>query len=215
MLTSKRLWPLLAVFTLTCSTTCNKTRQNPPPRTSMVNPFEQYLTTEGDTVKITLHPNSTPVELGYSFIVSDTGTVYEIGIRLPDSGSIYPVTLWDGVTQAVLARQNIKVNSPTGFSWFDLTSTNAQVSIAANHIYVISVNMTPTNVPPAGTPADYNFYDIERTDRGNIFPMTESYVTYQYEYTQTSYSPTFPANLSEYLNYINGIVDIGFSHTGQ
>jgi hypothetical protein len=214
MLTSKRLWLLLSVFTLTCSTTCNK-KQNPPPRISMINPFNQYLQDEGDTVKVTLHPNELPVELGYSFIVSDTGTVYEIGIRLPDSGNIYPVTLWDGATQTVLARQNIKVSSPTGFSYFDLTSTNAQVSIAANHPYVISVNMTPTNPPPAGAPVDYDFYDIRRTDEGNIFPMTKGYVTYQYEYTQTCYTPTFPANLSEYLNYINGIVDIGFSHTSQ
>ena len=77
--------------------------------------------------------------------------------------------------------------------------------------------MTPINPSPAGTPVDYNFWlTYERTDRGNIFPDDrKAMLTYQYEYTQTSYSPTFPANLSEYLNYINGIVDIGFSHTGQ
>lgn len=215
MLRSITVWLVLPVFVLMSSTTCTKSRHNPPPRISTVNPFNQYLTQKGDTVEVTLHPNATPVELGYSFTVSDTGTIYQLGIRLPDTGYIYPVTLWDGVTQAVLARQNIKVASAGSITYIDLTTTNSLVSIVANHQYVVSVNMTPTNLPPAGGPPDYNFYDINRTDRGNIFPMTEGYVTFGYEYTQTSTSPTFPAQLSIYTDYINGIVDIGFSHTVQ
>jgi hypothetical protein len=181
----------------------------------MINPFNQYLKDKGDTMNIEVDPASFPVELGYSFVASDTGTVYEIGIRLPDSGNTYTVTLWDGVTQAVLARKNIEVNSPLGFAYTDLSSTNEQVSIAANHTYVISVNTNPVNTPPAGKAVDYNIYDVSRTDRANIFPMTESYITFQYEYTQASYTPAFPGLLSTYLNFLNGIVDIGFSHTGQ
>jgi hypothetical protein len=181
----------------------------------MINPFNKYLQDKGDTVKISLDPASFPVELGYTFVASDTGTVYEIGIRLPDSGNTYTVTLWDAATQAVLARKNIEVNSPSGFAYYDLSSTNEQVSIAANHTYVISVNTNPVNTPPAGKATDYNIYDIERTDQANIFPMTEGYITYQYEYTQASYTPTFPGQLSVYQNFLNGIVDIGFSHTSQ
>ncbi|HXD78181.1 MAG TPA: DUF4082 domain-containing protein [Puia sp.] len=213
MLRSRSLWLLLPVFVLASSTTCTKSRHNPPPRVSTVNPFNQYLAQTGDTTLVTLHPNETPVELGYSFTVSDTGTIYQMGIRLPDTGNVYPVTLWDGVTQAILARQDIKAANAAAFTYIDLTATHAQVSIAANHQYVVSVNMTPTNLPPAGAPSDYNFYDVHRTDRGNIFPMTEGYVTYGYEYTQTSTAPTFPGQLSIYTDFINGIVDIGFSHT--
>src|SRR5580704_14306278 len=118
MLHSKAFWLLLpAVFTLTCSTTCTK-KHIGPPRVTMINPFNQYLKDKGDTMKIEVDPASFPVELGYSFVASDTGTVYEIGIRLPDSGNTYTVTLWDGATQAVLARENIKVNSPTSFSYY-------------------------------------------------------------------------------------------------
>ena len=215
MLKSKSLWLLIPLFTLTCSTTCTKSRHNPPGRVTMVNPFNQYLTAEGDTVHVTLHPNSTPVEIGYSFVASDTGTVYQLGIRLPDTGNTYTVTLWDGVTQTALARKNIQVTSLGSIEYVDLTTDNSQVSIAANHNYVISVNLNPVNELPAGTPVDYNFYDIVRTDRANVFPMTESYITYQYEYTQTSYTPTFPGQLSIYQNFINGIVDIGFSHVSQ
>ncbi len=216
MLRSNGHWLLLTMlYTLTCSTTCSKKHVPNGGRVSMVNPFNQYLQHTGDTIKITVDNASFPIELGYTFTASDTGTVYEIGIRLPDSGNTYTVTLWDGATQAVLARENIKVNSPTGFSYYDLTSTNAQVSIAANHTYVISVNTNPVNLPPAGKAVDYNIYDITRTDQANIFPMTEGYITYLYEYTQAAYTPTYPGLLSIYQNYLNGIVDIGFSHTSQ
>jgi hypothetical protein len=215
MLRSKRLWLLLPLYLLTCSATCTKTRHNPPPRISTVNPFKQYLGAEGAAVNVSLHANTTPVEIGYSFVASDTGTIYQLGIRLPDSGNTYPVTLWDGQTQAVLARQNIEITNPASFAYVDLTATNAQVSLTANHTYVISVNLTPINTPPAGAAPDYNFYDVRRTNDANIFPLTESYITYQYEYTQTSTGPTFPGQISAYQDFINGIVDIGFSHTGQ
>ena len=181
----------------------------------MVNPFNQYLQNAGDTATVSLHPNTLPVEIGYSFSVSDTGSVVQIGIRLPDTGRTYTVTLWDGANQAVLARQNIRNGSATAFTYFDLTALNAQVSIVANHVYVISAYMVPIGTPPAGTAVDDNFFDVVRTDRKNIFPMTEGYVTYQYEYTQTANSPTFPANLSEYQDFINGIVDIGFSRINR
>src|SRR5580704_5545782 len=124
MIKPVHLWLLLPVFLLTSSTTCNKTRHNPPPRVSMVNPFNQYLHNEGDTVSVSLHPNELPVEIGYSFTVSDSGAVYQLGVRLPDTGKTYTVTLWDGATQAVLARQNITVLTDTAFTWFDLTSIN-------------------------------------------------------------------------------------------
>jgi hypothetical protein len=212
MIKPVHLWLLLPVFLLTSSTTCNKTRHNPPPRVSMVNPFNQYLHNEGDTVSVSLHPNELPVEIGYSFTVSDSGTVYQLGVRLPDTGKTYTVTLWDGATQAVLARQNITVLTDTAFTWFDLTSINAQVSIYPGHTYVISAFMVPVGTNPAAGQGEFDFYDVERRDQGNIFPMTEGVVTYMNEYTQTAFTPTFPGNLSEYQNFINGIVDIGFSY---
>ena len=79
----------------------------------------------------------------------------------------------------------------------------------------ISSTRVSSGARPAGKAVDYNIYDITRTDQANIFPMTEGYITYQYEYTQASYTPTYPGLLSIYQNFLNGIVDIGFSHTSQ
>jgi hypothetical protein len=212
----KSLWFLLpAIMFLTGSTTCTKTRQHPPARVTMVNPFNQFLTQNSNAVNVTLDQNTLPLELGYSFTVSDTGTVYEIGIRMPDVGTTYTVTLWDGQNQSVLAQKPIKVINTTGFAYFDLTSTNEQVSITTGHTYVISVNLTPPGLPPGEAPPDYNFYEVERTDRSDIFPLTESYVTFQHEYTRTGYTPTFPDQLVAYPYLADGILDIGFSHTSE
>jgi hypothetical protein len=205
------LWLLLPLMALMQSTTCTKNGKNPPRQLFMINPIDQYLTKEGDTLSITPQPVGMPAEIGYSFTVSEGGTIYEIGIRLPDTGYIYTVTLWDGVSQAVLAQENIKITSPTGFAYYDLTSVNAQVSISGNHTYVIGVYMVPTNYTPSQGGGE-DFFTMQRSDQANFLPLTEGPVTFLYEYTASSNTPAFPANLSDYQNYIDGFIDIGFSY---
>ncbi|MBS1948155.1 MAG: DUF4082 domain-containing protein [Bacteroidetes bacterium] len=205
---AKTIFSLLIVI-LFLLTGCQKKPFQTGGRISRVNPFSQYLQDNGNKVDVTLHENDLPVEIGYSFTASDTGTIYEIGIRLPDSGRVYTVTLWDGVTQAPLIQKDIKVNTTTGFSYDDLSSTNEAVHILGNHSYVISVNMTQSGV--AGAAGD-GFYNARRTDQANIFPLTESYITYQNQYNKITPTPAFPDNLVVYQDFINGLCDIGFSH---
>jgi hypothetical protein len=193
---------------LICSTTCKK---NGPPVQRVVNPFQQWLANAGDTASVTVHTNDLPIEIGYTFTSTAAGSVVQLGIRLPDTGRTYAVTLWDGVTQASLVQKNIKVTT-MGVNYVDLNATNEAVAIQANHSYVISVLMTPQGLVGAG-PAGDNFFDVERTDQKDIFPMTIGPITYQHQYSKPSATaaPVFPDNLSVYQNFINGICDIGFS----
>jgi hypothetical protein len=200
------------IILLTCSTTCKKNNSGGA-RLSTVNPFKQWLANTGDTATLTNSANGLPLELGYSFTASDTGTVYQIGLRLPDTGRTYTVSLWDGATQNLLIQKDVK-NAIIGFSYIDLNATNEAVHILANHLYVIGVYTVPVGIVGAG-PAGDNYYAIRRTDQKDIFPMTEGYITYQHQYGKTSYTPAFPDNLSVYQDFIDGICDIGFSHVTQ
>jgi hypothetical protein len=207
---NKSLLPYLCgifLIQLTCSTTCKK--NGPPPRA--VNPFQQWLANAGDTASVTVHPNDLPIEIGYTFTSSAAGTVVQLGIRLPDTGRTYAVTLWDGISKTSLVQKNIKVTT-TGINYIDLNATQEAVAIQANHSYVISVFMNAQGVVGAG-PAGDNFFDVERTDQKDIFPMTIGPITYQHQYSKPSASatPVFPDNLTIYQNFINGICDIGFS----
>ncbi|MDP4151327.1 MAG: hypothetical protein Q8927_19005 [Bacteroidota bacterium] len=198
----------ILLIQITCSTTCQK---NGPGSQRAVNPFQQWLTNTGDTASVTVHPNDLPVEIGYTFTSSAGGSVVQLGIRLPDTGRTYAVTLWDGVSKASLVQKNIKV-ATMGFNYVSLVATNEAVAIQANHSYVISVLMIPQGLVGAG-PAGDDFFDVERTDRKDIFPMTIGPITYQHQYSKPSgsASPVFPDNLTSYQNFINGICDIGFS----
>ena len=203
----KQIDYLLIVFFAMHIVSCSKTKNNKPLRLSTVNPFQKYLSDNSSQAVITTENNNLPLELGYSFISSDTGSVYQLGIRLPDTAKTYTVTLWDSATQKILAQKNI-LCATSGFNYIDLSATGESVEIQANHSYVIGVYLTPVNLPGAG-PAD--FFVVQRMDRANIFPFTEQYITYNFEYSKTADSPAFPDNLSEELDVIDGIVDIGFS----
>ncbi len=190
-------------------TGCDKIN-NTPGRITLVNPFSEYL--QENAVNVTVHENNLPVEIGYSFTSSDTGTIYEIGIRLPEVGKVYTVSLWDGVTKTSLIQKDIKVNNATGFSYDDLNSTNEAVHILGNHTYVISVNLVPKNVVGAG---GSSFYDARRQDLADIFPFTKRYITYQHQFSKITSTPAFPDQLVVYQDYINGLCDIGFSHVSK
>lgn len=194
---------ILVLFFLTG---CEK-QNNTPGRITVVNPFSEYL--QENSVNVTIHENDLPLEIGYSFTASDTGTIYEIGIRLPEAGKVYTVTLWDGVSKVALIQKDIKVNNASGFSYHDLYSTNEAVDILGNHTYVISVNMVPKNVVGTG---GSSFYDARRADLAAIFPLTKSYITYQHQFNKITSTPAFPDQLIVYQDYINGLCDIGFSH---
>ena len=211
MLKSKSLRLLLpAIFTITCFTTCTKDQNT----IVAVNPFMQYYHDQQTNLQVTATNNDFPFELGYTFVSSIPGYILSIGLSLPDSGYTYTVTLWDAATQAVLARENCTTQETqglVGFVYYDLRAVNAEVAIQANHTYVISANVNPVNAPPGKAP-NYVYYNIERNDQANIFPMTEGPITFLNQYTQASYTPTFPAQLSVYQNFLNGIVDIGFAN---
>ncbi len=204
---------LLIAVTLFISS-CQKKHLNTGGRTSMVNPFSQYLQSTGDTVTMNISYNRENLEIGYSFTASDTGTIYEIGIRLPDTTQTYAVTLWDAAHQAVLITKNIKVVNAAGFSYDDLNSTHQAVPILANHTYVISVNLTP--LPPLAFVSSENYYYASRSDQKDIFPFTQGYITYHNQYSMTTLGEsTFPTVLQVSQDQINGLCDIGFSHVSN
>jgi hypothetical protein len=199
---------LPVIFTLTCSTTCNPTTP-----IVAVNPFSDYWKAQFSNLQFTATNNDFPFELGYTFVSTIPGYVLSIGLALPDSGNTYAVTLWDGVTQAVLARDTLEVQhnpGSVGWQYADLRFGNRVVAIQANHLYMVSVNLNPITTLAAGKANTYDYYDIERTDQANIFPLTDGPITFQHEYTTPAYTSTFPTNLSAYQNFLNGGVDIGF-----
>jgi len=190
---------------------CEK-KNNPPTRVPQINPFLQYLSDNGASVSLTVHNNIYPLELGYTFTASDTGIINQIGLRLPDGRESFFVSLWDAQTQKLLVQKQVPCFYDTAFSYVDLAATNESVGIQANHTYLISVNLTPApQLIQALTPLT-NYYDVRRTDQKDIFPFTESYITYLHQYNKTTTTPAFPDNLIIYQDLINGIVDIGFSH---
>ena len=204
----KQIIYLSIAVTLCC---CTKHNANPG-RYAQLNPFQKYIQENSSAVGITLHPNDLPVEIGYGFSTTIDGTVIQLGVRLPDSGKTYTVSLWDGNSQAALKQININVLSQSAFTYVDLTGTNDTVHIQANHPYVLSVNMIPVGVAGSG---GNDFFDARRNDQADIFPLSESPVTYQYQCNKTTYTPAFPDNVIIYKDVINGLVDIGFRYVSQ
>ncbi len=190
-------------------TGCLKPRHPSPGRIARENPFTEYIQDLNNKVNLTVYKNDAPIEIGYSFTASDTGTIYEIGTRLPDTGKVHTVSLWDGITQALLIQKNIKINGSTGFNYVDLNSTNEGVNILANHPYVVSVNLVPYN---SGLRAGSDYFIASRTDLAPIFPLTDRYITFQHQYNRTTTTPAFPSNQIMTPNFIGGLCDIGFSH---
>jgi len=210
----RKTFYLLIICVLTCNYSCLKKQIPPGGRLVIEHPFSDYLL-NNNSVKISLHQNDLPVEIGYSFTSSHPGLVFEMGIRLPDSGRVYTVSLWDGQTQALLIQKNVQINNPQGFSYVDLNTTNEFVPISANHTYVVSVFMIPFSADDASDAAGDNFYDVRRNDQANVFPITGHAITYQREYTKTSFTPAFPDNLSLEQDIVNGFCDVGFSYATQ
>jgi hypothetical protein len=195
-----------------CLFGCEK-KNNSPERAAQINPFAQYLSDNGAAVSLTLHNNDYPLEIGYTFTAADTGIINQIGLRLPGGREDFFVTLWDAQTQKLLVQKQVHCFYDSAFSYIDLAATNESVGIQASRTYLISVNLTPAPgaIQPV-TPLPINYYDVRRTDQKDIFPMTESYITYLHQYNKITTSPAFPDNLITYQDFINGIVDIGFSH---
>ncbi len=202
---------ILSVLIAFILLSCTKKHVNTGGRTSTVTPFSQYLTQSGDTVNVTLHQNDYPLEIGYSFEASVSGNIYALGLRLPDSSKSYMMTIWDASTKTALIQKPVKCNSTTAFTYLDLNATNEAFAIDANHIYVVSVNITPVN---SSAPARF-YYDARRSDQKDIFPITENAITFLEQYNKTTTTPAFPDNLNVYHDVINGLVDIGFSHVDQ
>ena len=208
----KKITFFLAIL---CLFGCEK-KNNSPTRAPQINPFAQYLSDNGANVTVTFHNNDYPLEIGYTFTASDTGIINQIGLRLPGGREDFFVTLWDAQTQKLLVQKQVHCFYDTAFSYFDLAATNESVGIQANHTYLISVNLTPAPGPiQPVTPLPINYYDVRRTDQKDIFPMTESYITYLHQYNKITTTPAFPDNLIIYQDFINGIVDIGFSHVSK
>ncbi len=206
---SRFLKTAFAVFITVLSLCCTKKHVNNGGRLSTVHPFQQYFINNSKAVNLSVHTNSYPLEIGYMFRASDTGSIYEIGLMLPDTGWSYTMTLWDSATQAILLQKVVKCSTATVFSYLDLNATNESVEIMKDHAYVISVNLLPVGVAGAA-PSDY--YDARRADQQAIFPITESYITFTNQYNRITNSPAFPNNLIVYQDLINGLIDIGFSH---
>jgi hypothetical protein len=209
------LFFLALALLLIGTSSCNKPYQ-PVGKTLHELPFFEYLWYHnlpkfpGGT-SLTVLKNDGPLEIGYSFTSSIPGIVDKLGIMLPDSGKVYSVSLWDGVTKELLVQKNIQILHPRIFNYVDLLPTNEFKVILANHPYVISLFTVPSGTLPeaGGDP----FYAVQN-DGANIFPFTgyPHIINFNQEYIKYTDSPAFPDDLWPYGYIVTGLCDIEFTY---
>lgn len=187
---------------------CGKSKNSGSPKT--VTPFTQYLTQNKNTAQVGIQLNDTAREIGYTFRAAGAGTIYELGLRVPDSSHAYMVSVWDSATKTPLVQKPIQCTGTLAFTYLDLTATNEAIGIQAQHTYVVSFNTVPVNTTSA-SPIGLLFG--ASNTQSQVFPFVEGIVAYydQYEKYYVS-TPTFPDYPIRRRDLIFGLVDIGFKY---
>lgn len=185
-----------------------------PPRTDETPLATLLKNSPGDYVLQTHAPQAK--ELGYLFVPLKKGRIYALGIRMPQVGESFKVTLWDTLTRQVVKQKTILNQSTTGFTYIDLSASgnNEEVDVEKNRAYIISVNTAPLS---AGTP-NRQWYLMSRARSEDFLPLTRNNIQIlagRYS-SMDAPGPTYPDkdHLSVFgLHLVFGLVDIGYYAT--
>lgn len=206
---SKTFYRLLFLVIIICLAGTSSCTKDPPViKYKRENPFSEYLF-QNNSVTIIPHLNNESLEIGYVFTSLQTGIIDELGIRLPDVGEVYTVSLWDGATRELLIQKNIKVNTSGGFNYDDLVSTGESKVIYANHPYMVGVFLVPVGKSELSSS---NFYNVRRNDGENTGNL--HVVSFLKEFSLITTTPAFPNNASQDGNTAGGLIDIGVRYLG-
>jgi hypothetical protein len=172
--------------------------------------------------------SSTGVEAGYVFRTAVAGYVFELGLRLPETGYPHMVTLWDSATQAILVQMMVTNSSSSTFTYVGLNSSNPPVMLQPNHGYEISFNSaTPDSSLTDFGPSNevyipFGLFDVNSpiAQFYPLFPYTdgpiiiEGYCGNLYGGIPLSITPWPGGSGFECfcMNGFEGFVDIGFAH---
>lgn len=185
-----------------------------PPRVDET-PLASVLNADSVQYNLAIHDVQAK-ELGYLFVPSKKGKIYAMGIRMPQAGLSYIVTLWDTLTHQVIKQKTIVNQFVSGFSYIDLgsASINEEIDVTANHAYIISVN---TAAVTAGTP-NRQWYMLSKKNGADFLPLAKGHIQIlQGRYSSVdATTPTFPDkdNSSVFgLHLLFGLVDIGYYAT--
>lgn len=156
-------------------------------------------------------------EVGYAFRSAKKGKIYAMGIRMPQAGEDFTVTLWDSASQQIIKQKRITNYSSNSFSYIDLSSSsvNEEVDIVAGKTYVITVN---TSSLTAGA-GNRQWYMMSKTGVNSDFlPVIKGNIQIREGMYSSNASPipVFPdkTNFTVFgLHLLFGLTDIGFYAT--
>ena len=211
--------PYLISIVITLFLSCTKSADSPkpivPPRVDET-PLAAYINTDPAAVTLTVR-DPQQKEIGYAFQALKKGTIYALGICMPQTAQAFKVTLWDAATKQIIKQKTITNSSSTVFSYIELSSsgTNEYVDIEKNRTYIVSVNAAAISV---GAP-DRQWYQLSKPGaNANFLPITKGNIKIlEGRYTDAAApSPTFPdkTNFDVFgLHLLFGLPDIGFYAT--
>lgn len=211
--------PYLLFISIALFLSCNKSADSPkpvvPPRVDET-PLSSYINTDPAAITLTVR-DPQQKEIGYAFQALKKGTIYGLGIRMPQTAQAFKVTFWDAATKQIIKQKTITNSNSTQFSYIELSSsgTNEYVDIEKNRTYVVSVNASSV---AAGTP-DRQWYQFNKSGtNANFLPITIGNIKIlEGRYTDAAApSPTFPdkTNFDVFgLHLLFGLPDIGFYAT--
>ncbi len=179
-------------------------------------PLAAYINSDPGVVKLQVH-DPQQKEVGYAFQSTKKGKLYAMGVRMPQAGEDFTVTLWDSASHQIIKQKTITNYSSSSFSYIDLSSSsnNEEVDIAAGKTYVITVNTSSLTVGAGNR----QWYMMSKTGvnsdflpalKGNIQIREGMYTSID------SPTPVFPdkTNFTVFgLHLLFGLTDIGFYAT--
>jgi hypothetical protein len=209
---------LAALVAISICFACTKNDNAPGPVVPPVveeTPLASIIQASPTSYTITTHDPQAK-EVGYLFVPLKKGRIYALGVRMPQTGQDFKVTLWDTLTREILKQKTITNASSTGFTYVDLStgSNNEEVDVQANKAYIISVSTA------AVSPASPNrqWYLLSKSGSADFLPITKGHIQILSGRYSTLEEPTttYPDkdNFSVFgLHLLFGLVDVGYYAT--
>jgi len=207
---------LLTLLLLIGCFSCTKDKAfNPiPPRVNET-PMATTLSADSASFNFAVHDPQAK-ELGFLFVPSKKGRIYALGIRMPQAGQSFTVTLWDTLTRQIIKQKTIVNQINTGFNYIDLNAgtTSEEIDVQANKPYIISVNTAATAVGVSNR----QWYFLTKQGSKDFLPLTKGHIQIlsgRYSDIDAT-TPAFPDkdNFGVFgLHILFGLVDIGYYAT--